>query len=162
MFDPDTKQVIDYKIEIRGTKQRMGEAIERGARRRGRAMIETIENLPITSGEFVGGVVRTASGQMNIKRGMRTSIPGQAPTPRAVITALPQRQEGVIGSERPAIAKMGEVDFDKAKQLYTGESPIKMTPKTGRLTVNGIGTKEMDAGFGGMFMKKKTEEVGGV
>jgi len=99
---------------------------------------------------------------------MTASIPGQASTPKALIAALPQRQEGVIGTERPAISRIGTPGMEEANNLGIkargfgappSESSLRVTPKTERITANG--TKEIGAGFAGMFMKKidKEQEV---
>ena len=154
VFDPETRQIVDYRLETRGTKQRLGEGIEREFRT-GEKQIELKEAGMTTLGT-------TLSHMGSVKSEMQASIPGQTPTPKAIIAALPQRDIGAVGMARPAIGrigkmgKMGEIDMDKAKRLYTGESPLKVTPETEKITANG--TKEGDAGFAGMFVRRKPEK----
>jgi len=115
VFHPTSKVIIDYKIETRGTKQRLKEYTEKGIRQKGREIISDIGETPVVVGEFVSGIGGSLSKQINVKRGMRESIPGQAPMPKAVIAALPQKTEGMIGTERPSIA-----DTSSSKSLGAG------------------------------------------
>jgi len=153
VFDPETRQIVDYRLETRGVKQRIGEGIEKEFRT-GEKQIEMKEAGMRTLGT-------TLSHMGSVKGGMKASIPGQAPTPKAVIAALPQRDIGAIGVTRPAIGRigkmgrMGEIDMDKAKQLYIGKSPLKVTPKTEEITANRA--EEGDKGFAEIFSRRKVE-----
>lgn len=92
-----------------------------------------------------GGIVASSARQMNVRRGMKASIPGQTRMPKASIAWLPEKDEGYIGAERPAIGRIGEVDFGKIGIPYArtvnkgnlGESPLKVTPHAQKLEVNG-------------------------
>lgn len=156
--DPETYKVIDYKLVVRGIEQRAAETISK-------KVPEAIGKAPMALGEFTGGIVESASKHISVKGGMKASIPGQAPEPRAIIAALPQRAAGVIGTTRPAIGKMGEVEMGKIGVPYArtanreslGKSPLKKTPGVEPLAANG----QRDVGFArmpGLRKPKRTQE----
>lgn len=136
--DPETYEIVDYKLEVRGIEQKAAETISR-------KVPEAISELPQTGAQFAGGIVAHTSRQMNVRKGMKTSIPGQRPTPGAVIAWLPEKDEGYIGAKRPAIGKLETVDLSKVgipvikakKEEVLGSSPIKTMPKAKKLRING-------------------------
>ena len=135
--DPETYEVIDYKLEVRGIEQRAAETISR-------KVPEAIGELPQTGARAAGSLIAHTSRQMNVRKGMKASIPGQQSTPSAVITWLPEKDEGYIGAHRPAIGKMGTVDLGKvgiptlkaSKEEVLGTNPLKVTPRAKRLRIN--------------------------
>jgi len=167
VFDPETKQIIDYRLETRETKQRLSELVERGARKRGRKTLTDIGEAPITASEFTGEIVRHMARQIDVKKGMRASIPGQAFEPRAVIAALPKRDTEAIGRVRPAIGKIGQPGLDEANALGVrargfgtppSEPPLKTTPRAMKISANGM----RDVGFARiprLEKRKETEEA---
>ena len=169
VYNPETKQIIDYKLEIRGVSQKISEMLEKRARTRLKKTVSNIKELPVVTNEFAGDIIGHTAGQIDVKRGMQTSIPGQAPTPRAVIAALPQRDIGAIGIARPAIGRIGKPGMEEANALgirtkgfgaqpttagfgsTPSEPPLKTTPKAQRITANGL----KDASFAKMLRLKK-------
>jgi len=154
--NPETYEVIDYKLVLRGIEQKAVETISK-------KIPEEISKLPATATGFTGGVVASTSRQINVRRGMKASIPGQAPTPRAVIAALPTRDIGAIGVARPAIGKIGKPGVEEANALGVkargfgtppSELPLKTIPKAKPISANGFG----DVGFARMPRLKKSKE----
>lgn len=116
-----------------------------------------IMDAPVTSLHATGKLVEEISKSIDVKRGMQASIPGQAPSPRAIIAALPQRETGSIGATRPAIGEIGQVDMSKIGKSYMeqpeelAKSPLSNLPRAKKLTVNG----QQDTGFAVMPIIKK-------
>lgn len=132
VFDPETRQIKDYELQIKGIKQRIGEGIVREFHT-GEKQIEIKEAGISTLGT-------TLSHMEGIKGGIKAqalATIGEGKEPRAVIARLPGRIKGAIGTERPAIGKMGTVDFGKTGTLYIGKSPIKSKPEAKELEANG-------------------------
>jgi signal recognition particle GTPase len=101
--DPETYEVIDYKLERRDIGQRAAETISR-------KVPEAISELPQTGTQATGSLIAHTSRQINVKKGMRASIPGQAPEPKAVIAWLPEKTDEYIGAKRARISKIGTPD----------------------------------------------------
>jgi len=135
--DPETYEVIDYRLAIRDTSHKAAETISK-------KIPGAIGELPQTGMEFAGGVVASTSRQMNVKRGMKASIPGRGATPAAAIAWLPEKDEGYIGARRPAIGKMETVDLGKVgipilkaqKEEVLGKNPLKVTPRAEQLRIS--------------------------
>jgi len=100
--DPNTYEVIDYKLVTRDIAQRAAETVSK-------KVPEGLSKLPTAATGFAEGIVSHTARQMDVKKGMKASIPGQAPMPRAVIAWLPEKDEGYVGVRRPAIGKIGKV-----------------------------------------------------
>ncbi len=186
VFDPETNQIIDYRLDIKGIEQKASEALEKGVRTRIERTADDIKNLPLTTKDFTGGIIESASKQINVKGGMKAqyrATVGEGEQPQMRIARLPSKPEiskGIIGADRPAISKIGSPGMEEANNLgiktrgfeaqpTTGgfgsppsEPPLKKTPQAGKITANGGGnsdkTDKIGEGFAGMFIKKKTEE----
>ena len=166
VLDEDTRQIVQYEL-VTQAGEKIDDKLFLGiaAKERAERFKTKIESglrsglfekqLAGATREFTSNVLAHTGRQINVKAGMKTSIPGQAPEPSAVIAWLPSKDIGSIGTTRPAIAKIGPVDTEEAKKTLPDKGLLIAKLETEKFDVD----SKVKSGFTKIPILKKPVNV---
>lgn len=143
--DSKTLEVVGYKLETRGIEKT---AAETAAKK----VVTGALNAPIATTEMGKNVVEHMSGKIDVKKGMKKSIPGHFEEPKSVIAWIPSKptDDQTIGVSRPSIGRMGRIDVSAITAPVA--SPLKFQPSAKPIMIDAIGK-----GFGNLPVVRKPD-----